>query len=324
MSATLDRPHRTPPEVRGTDGSQVRPESIATRHAANPADAVDAASRARVARDAGQRRRLPSIVVAIALAYALVLLIAVFSPGLLGAGDATAASPERALEAPSAAHWFGTDQLGRDVYSRVVVGTKWSLGIALSAMVIGVVGGTAIGLLAGLARGLFDEILSRFLDLLSSFPGVLLALLIAVLWDRGPLSIAVAVGVSSIPKFGRIIRSRTLQVAGSDYVTHAVLFGHSRVRNVFRHVLPNVIGSIGLVAAMDIGTAILAVSGLSFLQMGPQPPTPEWGVMVAEGRNVLRIATWPSLFPGGAIVLAVVAFVVLGHHIQARFEGRLR
>jgi peptide/nickel transport system permease protein len=267
------------------------------------------------------RRRLP-VPVLIAVAYVLVLLVAVFAPGVLGAGDPTAASPERALEAPSAAHWFGTDQLGRDVYSRVVVGTKWSLGIALSAMLIGVVGGTAIGLLAGLARGVLDEFLSRFFDLLSSFPGVLLALLIAVLWDRGPVGIAVAVGVSSIPKFGRIIRSRTIQVAGSDYVTHAVLFGHSRARNVVRHVLPNVIGSIGLVAAINIGTAVLAVSGLSFLQMGPQPPTPEWGVMVAEGRNVLRIATWPSLFPGGAIVLAVVAFVVLGHHIQARFEGR--
>ncbi|WP_326537511.1 ABC transporter permease [Pseudorhodoferax sp.] len=269
------------------------------------------------------RRRLPAPVL-IAIAYVLVLLVAVFAPGVLGAGDPTAASPERALEAPSAAHWFGTDQLGRDVYSRVVVGTKWSLGIALSAMLIGVVGGTAIGLLAGLARGVLDEFLSRFFDLLSSFPGVLLALLIAVLWDRGPVGIAVAVGVSSIPKFGRIIRSRTIQVAGSDYVTHAVLFGHSRARNVVRHVLPNVIGSIGLVAAINIGTAVLAVSGLSFLQMGPQPPTPEWGVMVAEGRNVLRIATWPSLFPGGAIVLAVVAFVVLGHHIQARFEGRLK
>ncbi|MGC3983751.1 MAG: ABC transporter permease [Pseudorhodoferax sp.] len=269
------------------------------------------------------RRRLP-LHVHIAIAYVLVLLVAVCAPGLLGAGDPTAAAPERALEVPSAAHWFGTDQLGRDVYSRVVAGTRWSLGIALSAMLIGVVGGTAVGLCAGLARDWLDEVLSRFFDLLSSFPGVLLALLIAVLWDRGPVGIAVAVGVSSIPKFGRIIRSRTIQVAGADYVTQAVLFGHSRARNVLRHVLPNVIGSIGLVAAINIGTAVLAVSGLSFLQMGPQPPTPEWGVMVAEGRNVLRIASWPSLFPGGAIVLAVVAFAVLGHHIQARFEGRLK
>ncbi|MFT4266983.1 MAG: ABC transporter permease [Xenophilus sp.] len=272
---------------------------------------------------ARQRRRAPPAAVIIALAYVLVLLAAVFTPGLLGAGDATAASPERALEAPSAAHWFGTDPLGRDVYSRVVAGTRWSLGIALSAMVIGVAGGTALGLVAGLAHGLFDEILSRVFDLLSAFPGILLALLIAVLWGPGPVGIAVAIGVSSLPKFGRIIRGRTLQVAGSDYVTHAVLFGHGPVRNVLRHVLPNVIGSVGLVAAMDVGSAILAVSGLSFLQMGPQPPTPEWGVMVAEGRNVLRIAAWPSLFPGGAIVLAVVAFVVLGRHVQARFEGRL-
>ncbi|MGF6743989.1 ABC transporter permease subunit [Paraburkholderia sp. CNPSo 3155] len=289
-----------------------------------PANYAEAARSSHDVQRARQERRIPPVTVIIALAYVLVLLIAAFTPGLLGAGDATASSPEHALEVPSAEHWFGTDQLGRDVYSRVVVGTRWSLSIALSAMVIGVAGGTVLGLVAGLARGLLDEILSRVFDLLSSFPGVLLALFIAVLWGRGPLGTAVAIGVSSIPKFGRIIRGRTKQVANSDYVTHAVLFGHSQTRNVFRHVLPNVIGSVGLVAALDIGTAILAVSALSFLQMGPQPPTPEWGVMVAEGRNVLRIATWPSLFPGSAIVLAVVAFAILGHYVQARFEGRLR
>lgn len=290
------------------------PDPSAAWVPAGPSTRVQAARRA--------RRRPPTSVV-MALAYVLVLLVAVFAPGALGAGDPTAAAPERALAAPSAAHWFGTDQLGRDVYSRVVAGTRWSLGIALSAMFIGVLGGTSLGLAAGLARGLLDEVLSRVFDLLSSFPGVLLALLIAVLWGRGPLGIAVAIGVSSIPKFGRIIRSRTIQVAGSDYVTQAVLFGHSRARNVLRHVLPNVIGSVGLVAAMNVGTSILAVSALSFLQMGPQPPTPEWGVMVAEGRNVLRIATWPSLFPGGAIVVAVAAFVTLGQYAQARFERRL-
>lgn len=267
------------------------------------------------------RSKVP-VPVLVATGYVLLLAVAALVPGLLGAGDPTLTDPTRALQGPGPDSVFGTDQLGRDVFSRVVAGTRWSLGIAVVALAFGLVVGTLLGLVAGLLPGIVDELLGRLFDLLSAFPGVLLALLVAVLWGRGPVGIALAIGISSVPKFARIIRSRTMQVASSDYVTNAVIFGHSRARNVVRHVLPNVLGSIGLIAAMDLGASIMAISGLSFLQMGPQPPTPEWGVMVAEGRDVLRVAWWPSFFPGLAIVLAVAASMVIGRHAQSRFERR--
>ncbi|WP_328395637.1 ABC transporter permease [Nocardia sp. NBC_00416] len=269
------------------------------------------------------RARLPLPVI-VALVYLALVLLAILSPALLGATDPTATAPAAALRPPGDGFLLGSDQLGRDVYSRILHGARWSLGIALAALVIGVALGALLGSTAGLAKTVVNEIVGRVFDLLSAFPGVLLALLIAVLWGRGPLGIALAIGISSVPKFGRIIRARTLQVTGSDYVINAVTFGHSRFRNIVRHVLPNVIGSIGLVAALDLGASILAVSGLSFLKMGPQPPTPEWGIMLAESRDVLRVAWWASVFPGLALVLTVASFLVLGRYAQARFERRIR
>ncbi|WP_218000573.1 ABC transporter permease [Nocardia higoensis] len=269
------------------------------------------------------RLRLPIPVIA-ALLYLSLVLLAILAPELLGATDPTATSPATALHAPGEGFLLGSDQLGRDIYSRILHGARWSIGIAVAALAIGVFLGAVLGLIAGLSNRIVNEITGRLFDLLSAFPGVLLALLIAVLWGRGVTGIALAIGLSSVPKFGRIIRARTLQVSNSDYVVNAVTFGHSKLRNIVRHVLPNVIGSIGLVAAMDLGASILAVSGLSFLKMGPQPPTPEWGIMLAESRDVLRVAWWASVFPGLALVLTVASFVVLGRYAQARFERRVR
>lgn len=289
-----------------------------------PEHASDTATRALGAPTARRRawRRLP-IPVIVAVVYLLLVLLAVIAPQLLGATDPTATSPAHALRAPGEGFLLGSDQLGRDIYSRILYGARWSLGIALAALVIGVGLGVLLGLTAGLASRIFNEIAGRIFDLLSAFPGVLLALLFAVLWGRGAVGIALAIGLASLPKFGRIIRARTIQVNGSDYVVNAVTFGHSKLRNTVRHVFPNVIGSIGLVAAMDLGASILAVSGLSFLKMGPQPPTPEWGIMLAESRDVLRVAWWASVFPGLALLFTVAAFVVLGRFAQARFERRL-
>ncbi|MFC8527348.1 ABC transporter permease [Nocardia sp. NPDC057227] len=286
------------------------------------AEAVPAAAPG--AGPARRRWRRPPLPVLLALLYLALVLVAIVAPGLLGAADPTATAPASALRAPGDGFLFGSDQLGRDIWSRILYGARWSLGIAVAALVIGVVLGAVLGLIAGLAPRIVTEVTGRFFDLLSAFPGVLLALLIAVLWGRGPTGIALAIGLAGVPKFGRIIRARTLQVSRSDYVVNAVTFGHGRVRNIVRHVFPNVIGSIGLVAAMDLGASILAVSGLSFLKMGPQPPTPEWGIMLAESRDILRVAWWASVFPGLALVLTVASFVVLGRYAQARYERRLR
>jgi peptide/nickel transport system permease protein len=152
---------------------------------------------------------------------------------------------------------------------------------------------------------------------------VLLALLVIALIGPGLMNVAVAIGIAGIPKFGRLIRSQTQLVRNADYVRHAVLYGQSRGKVFLRHLLPNVLVAIPIVATIDIGSSIIAVSGLSFLGLGPQPPTPEWGVMLAEGRDVLRVAWWPSVFPGVAITLTVISFTVVGSYLQRRFEGRL-
>ena len=140
---------------------------------------------------------------------------------------------------------------------------------------------------------------------------------------RDRLNIAIAVGIAGIPKFGRVIRAQTQLVRDADYVTHAVVYGLSRWQIFVRHVLPNVLVAVPVIATVYIGNTILAVSGLSFLGLGPQPPTPEWGVMLAESRDVLRVAWWPGVFPGLAITLTVIAFTLVGNAIQKRFEGRL-
>jgi peptide/nickel transport system permease protein len=267
-------------------------------------------------------RKLP-LGVLLSLAFLLALAIALVVPFWLTSYDPLSGDVTLGLQAPSLAHWFGTDRLGRDVFARVVYGTRYSLLIGIAGMLLSLVVGTVLGLLAGMKNRWLDEIASRLFDMLSAFPNVLLALLVIALIGPGLMNVAVAIGIAGIPKFGRLIRSQTQLVRNADYVRHAVLYGQSRGKVFLRHLLPNVLVAIPIVATIDISSSIIAVSGLSFLGLGPQPPTPEWGVMLAEGRDVLRVAWWPSVFPGIAITLTVIAFTVVGSYLQRRFEGRL-
>jgi peptide/nickel transport system permease protein len=268
------------------------------------------------------RRRLPLGVV-LSSAFLLALAIALVVPFWLTGNDPLSGDVTIGLQAPNLAHWFGTDRLGRDVFARVVYGTRYSLLIGIAGMLLSLLVGTLLGLLAGMKNRWLDEVASRLFDMLSAFPNVLLALLVIALIGPGLMNVAVAIGIAGIPKFGRLIRSQTQLVRDADYVRHAVLYGQSRGKVFLRHLLPNVLVAIPIVATIDIGSSIIAVSGLSFLGLGPQPPTPEWGVMLAEGRDVLRVAWWPSVFPGVAITLTVISFTVVGSYLQRRFEGRL-
>jgi peptide/nickel transport system permease protein len=257
-----------------------------------------------------------------AAAFLVLVSLAAAVPGLL-AGDPLAADPLHVLQPPSAAHWFGTDQLGRDVFDRVVHGTRHSLFIGVAATLIGVTAGVLLGMLAGLTHKYADEALSRSFDALAAFPLLLLALLFIAVSGPGTAGLVLAIGIATLPHYARVARSQTLVVRRAGYVTQAVAFGDSRFRLVLRHVLPNVLGPIPVLAVIGLGEAILAAAGLSFLGLGPQPPSPEWGAMLAEGRNYLSIAWWETVLPGTVSTLTVISLTVVGRRLQRRFEGRL-
>jgi peptide/nickel transport system permease protein len=261
--------------------------------------------------------------VVVSLVFLFVLLLAALVPHAFTQFNPLIGDYALGLKPPSWEHLFGTDRLGRDVFARTVHGTRYSLLIGLGGMAISLAFGIVLGILAGQRNRFLDEGTSRIFDVLSSFPGVLLAMLVVTFLGQGMLNIAIAVGIAGIPKFGRVIRAQTQLIRDADYVTHAVVYGLGRWQIFIRHVLPNVLVAVPVIATVYIGNTILAVSGLSFLGLGPQPPTPEWGVMLAESRDVLRVAWWPGVFPGLAITVTVIAFTVVGNAIQKRFEGRL-
>ncbi|WP_406317533.1 ABC transporter permease [Streptosporangium sp. NBC_01639] len=258
------------------------------------------------------------------LLFLAFVAVAALAPKLLGGVDPLAADPLHALTAPGAGHWFGTDHLGRDVLARVVHGAGHSLGIGAAAILFATGAGTLLGVLAGLSPRYLDELLSRLFDVLATFPELLLALLVIAVTGPGTGNVILAIGLAQVPNYARVIRAQTFVVRRSGYVEQAVTFGLRRPVLVLRHVLPNVLGPLPVLATIGMGTAIIATSGLSFLGMGPQPPSPEWGSMLSEARNYLRVAWWTALFPGLAVTLTVISLTLVGRRLQRRFEGRHR
>ncbi|MEU4226428.1 ABC transporter permease [Nonomuraea sp. NPDC026600] len=255
-------------------------------------------------------------------AFLTLLALAVAVPGLLTGVDPLSADPLGALTPPGGAHWFGSDHLGRDVLSRVVYGARHSLSIGVSATAMAVTSGILLGLAAGLSPKWLDEALARSFDVLSTLPELLLALLVIAITGPGTVNVIFAIAVAQIPNYARVIRAQTFVVRHAGYVEQAVTFGRSRAVITAQHVLPNVLGPIPVLATIGLGQAVIGASGLSFLGMGPQPPAAEWGAMLAEARNYLRVAWWEALFPGVAITLTVVCLTVIGRRLQHRFEGR--
>ncbi|KAA1177044.1 ABC transporter permease [Rhizobium tropici] len=254
--------------------------------------------------------------------FLLLVAIATFWPQVLTAANPIAADPLQAQLPPSTQHWFGTDHLGRDVFSRVVYGARYSILIGVSAVAIAAIVGTFLGLLSGLARGPVDEAISRFLDVISSFPDLLLALVLISFTGPGTINLIFALGLASVPRFARVVRAQTFVIAKSGYVEQARTFGLRRSVLVARHILPHALAQVPILATIGLGTTIIQAAGLSFLGMGPQPPAPEWGAMLAEARNYLRVAWWIGVWPGLAITLTVISISVLGRRWQLAFEGR--
>jgi peptide/nickel transport system permease protein len=261
----------------------------------------------------------PSLIVA-GLFVGLVVLMAAW-PGLFASGPDNL-NPLVALQGPSAAHIFGTDELGRDTFTRVVWGARTSLFLGVAPVIVAGVVGALWGLLAGLAGAWLDEILMRVADILMSFPAILMALLIVAVLGPGVVNVVIAIAISLLPGFARVIRAQTLLVKNSLYVQSATSLGLRRREVIVRHIAPNVVGPLLVLVTMNIGTSILTASSLSFLGLGAQPPTPEWGAMLSEARNYLQVDWALAVFPGLALTLTVISLSVIGRTLQARFEGR--
>ncbi|TBV10284.1 ABC transporter permease [Stutzerimonas kirkiae] len=261
--------------------------------------------------------RLPRPALLLSLSVlALVLGWALF-PGLFSRIDPLLAVPAKALQAPSAEHWFGTDHLGRDLYSRTVYGASLSLRATTLAVLIALLVGGALGLLAGYFSGKLDALLMRLVEVLMAIPSLLLAMAVITVLGFGTLNIALAVGLSSVATFARLSRGEVLRWRGSTFVEAAIASGVGHGAIILRHILPHAAGPVLALAALEFGGAVLAVSALSFLGFGAPPPQPEWGLLIAEGRNFMVAAWWYTSLPG-----LVVASVVLAANQLARAMQR--
>lgn len=260
--------------------------------------------------------RQPTLVLAIL--YILFVLLCVFAPQLVAAHDPISGEVADRLLPPGVEHPFGTDPTGRDMLARVVYGASNSLQSIVIAVGSGFVVGSLVGLLSGFIGGWFDEVLMRLVDILLAVPSLLLSLALIAIMGPGLVNVALAVGVAGIPSFARLLRADVMKVRGAGYVEAARAGGARWYSILFRHVLPNSSGVIVSMLALEFGNAVLAVSALSFLGYGAAPPTPEWGRLVAEGRDYLTTAWWLVTIPG----LAVSALVLASNRIAQATERK--
>ena len=245
----------------------------------------------------------------------LLILTTVFAPQLAKTGP-NEANPLNTFIPPGKEHWMGTDNIGRDIWSRFCYGGRFSLLIGVAAMLIGTILGSVIGVIAGFYGSWIDSILSWFTEVLMAFPGMLLALSIMAILGPGLSNVMFAVGIGSIPQYMRMARSSVMKAREMDYVEAARCIGCTDFRILFRHILPNILRPIIVLATLGIGSAILEGASLSFLGLGAQPMTPEWGAMLSSGRQYLRNAWWISVYPGMGVFLVILSINFLGEGIS--------
>ena len=228
------------------------------------------------------------------------------------------------LQPPTADHWFGTDHHGRDIFSRIIHGMSITLYVGFFSVILGATAGVVLGIIAGYYGGRIDAFIMRCMDVLLAFPGILLALAIVSVLGGSLQNVIIAVAVFSIPVFARIVRGSTLETRKLEYIDAIKALGASDFRIIFKHILPNVSSPIIVQATLNIATAVLTASGLSFLGLGAQPPTPEWGAMLADGRNYLYNAPHVAFFPGVMIVFVVLAFNILGDGLRDALDPKMK
>ena len=254
---------------------------------------------------------------------AAILLGAIFAP-VVATHEPSKLAVGPPLAPPSAANIFGTDRHGRDVYSRILHGARLSLPVGMAAVLFSLTCGTALGLVTGFFGGKIDAVGSKLIDMWLGFPTIMVALLIIAILGIGIQNAIIAVGISGIPRFARMVRGQTLSVRENVYVEAARAIGASGRDILTRHILPNVQGPIIVLATLGIGGAILSTSALGFLGLGVQPPAPEWGTMLSEAREFMRYAPWLMIFPGAMVFLTVMSVNLLGDFLRASFDPRLR
>lgn len=255
------------------------------------------------------------------LCAALILLAALW-PQLLAPADPLAIDPASAFRAPGGAHPFGTDESGRDLYTRVVHGARSSVLIGAAATLIGVGLGAVLGLITGLGGRLLDAAGSRLVDAMLAFPTLLLALLLIAVRGPGITTVIVAVGLSSAPGYARLLRSEVRRASRSGHVEAARMLGKGPVRTVLAHILPGAVGPLLAVATLGVGQAIVWASALGYLGLGAPPPAPEWGAMLNAGRTYIGSGWWLTVFPGLAIVAVGIVATLLGRRLSERWAGR--
>lgn len=253
----------------------------------------------------------------------IVVVAGLFGPQLAPAGPNEVNIGDR-LEGPSAQHWFGTDALGRDVFSRVLLGAAVSLKVGLVAVGISLSAGVFLGLLAGFYGGKIDDAIMRMMDVLFAFPAILMAIAVIAILGPGTVNAMVAIGIVYTPIFARVTRASVLSVREEVYVRAARSAGASDARLLRLHILPNVGAPIIVQTSVSLAFAILAEAALSFIGLGTQPPTPSWGRMLSEGRGFMEQAWWIALFPGLAIFFTVLAFNILGDALRDVLDPRQR
>ncbi len=265
-------------------------------------------------------RKNPSFTVFLLLALAIIA-VAVFAP-VLATHDPYEAVLADAVQPPSAAHWFGTDKMGRDLFSRVIYGARTSLAASLSLVCIIVVLGTFLGILAGYFGGMVDAVIMRISDMMISFPGMVLAIAVAGILGANVTNAVIAISIVSWTKYARLSRSLVLKIRNRDYISAAHVTGSKTSHILWKYMLPNALPTVLITGATDIGSMMLEIAGLSFLGFGAKAPTAEWGLMLNEGRAYMTAAPWLMVFPGLAIFITVVVFNLLGDSLRDVLDPR--
>ncbi|MGN0602170.1 MAG: ABC transporter permease [Oscillospiraceae bacterium] len=277
-------------------------------------------SQLRIMWDALKKNKAALIGLAIII---LLIFIAIFGD-LLAPYSATETNMADAKQGMSSAHWFGTDVQGRDIFSRILSGTKYSLLIGIAAVAFSMIIGTFIGAIAGYFGGKLDAVLMRIMDMMLAIPSILLAITLMAAFGQGLDKAIIAIGTVSIPEFARIVRGSILSAKENDYVAAAKVLGNSNKRIIFKHILPNIMSSIVVRATLGISTAILDIAALGFLGLGVKPPTPEWGTMLGDAKSYIMSLPHMIIFPGIAISIAVLAFNLFGDGLRDALDPKSR